>query len=102
VLFCCGAQAYNAPIAQWAELVVNASRRLSTSLLTTSQTLRAKGLRLAAEREATRSYTRGYTSIDQADSQSDFQPPPKQTFVLLSGLELSLSLSLRLSLNEAV
>ena len=28
VLFCCGASAYNKPIAQWAELVVNASRRL--------------------------------------------------------------------------
>ncbi len=28
VLFCCGAQPYNKPIAQWAELVVNASRRI--------------------------------------------------------------------------
>jgi hypothetical protein len=29
VLFCCGAQAYNRPIAQWAELVANASVRLA-------------------------------------------------------------------------
>lgn len=69
VLFCCGAQPYNKPIAQWAELVVNASRR-----------------HLATVRRALRPAARTTVAGAGADGSADASAAPTIRFAWLNDL----------------